>query len=107
MGQALADLLQSAIQERINNDDTEEETRDDIVGLITEGSGVQEGTIENILNADIKCPPEPRWSPLADDLPVTVEEVEDALEEDGCIEQASKSADSGEPAYSDLLDKYN
>jgi len=104
MGEQLADLLNDAIEERINDDDTEEEDRDDVRGLITEGSGVQEDTIRNILNGDIQCPPPARIPPLADDLPVTQTEIEDALVEDGCEEFESST---GVPSYKFLAKRYD
>jgi len=89
MGEQLSQLLEDAIEERVNDDDTEEETRDDVIGLMTEGSGVTESTIRNIINGDIDCPPRPRIDPLAADLPITDEDVTNALEADGCeLEQS-------------------
>lgn len=103
MGEQLSQLLQDAIDERVASDETDEETEADVIGLMTEGSGVTESTIRNILNGDIDCPPPDRVPPLAADLPITQEDVNDALEADGCERFQSK----GVPSYKSVAKRHD
>lgn len=86
MGEQLSQLLRDAIQERVEDEDTEETDEDDVIGTMAFGSGVEEDTIRNIVNGDIECPPPSRVPALAEEIPVTQDEIEDALAEDGCEE---------------------
>lgn len=105
MGSQLSQLLRDAIDEVTADSERPEEAEDDVIGTMAFGSGVTEDTIREILNGDIECPPPSRTGPLAEELPISESDVEDALADDGC-EQFQNSYERGMPSYQRLADTY-
>jgi hypothetical protein len=80
-GSSLSNLLEPLVSEAAEDEDVDEA---DIMGRIAEAAGMDESTIANIVNGDIQCPDQDRFRAFAEVLDVTVEELVEAAEQDGC-----------------------
>ena len=83
-GPALASLLNDAIDE-IDESDGDDRSRSDVISEMASEADIAEGTVNQILNADIDCPPLARLEGFArvDGIP-SVSSQRSAAEEDGC-----------------------
>jgi len=79
-GRRLAATLTSAINDAIGD----ETDRSEVVAEMADAAGIQPGTVNNILNREIECPPQQRLSGFAEVLPVDEDELVTAAEADGC-----------------------
>jgi len=108
-GPALASLLNDAI-DAIDNSDSDDRSRADVVAQMSDAAGISESTVNGILNAEINCPPIARLEGFAqvDGLPA-VSSQRSAAEEDGCDYsedgQASACPASPQPAGSPRTDR--
>lgn len=83
-GAKLASLLNNAIDEIDANED-DERSRADVIGQMATAAGISEGTVNEILNNEISCPPLNRLEGFAsvDGLPALAAQ-RSAAESDGC-----------------------
>jgi len=79
-GRQLASLLNRLIDEQ----ETEDRPRSEIIEAMGDAAGIDAGTVNQILNADIDCPPLDRLQGFADALDVSAESLINAAEDDGC-----------------------
>lgn len=79
-GAALGALLDELIESQ-TNDDTE---RSDVIAELADEAGISEGTVNDIINGAIDCPPLERLEAFAAVLMVSVDELISAAEDDGC-----------------------
>lgn len=77
--------LASMLNKRIDEMVTEEKTRADIIGDLASAAGIEEGTVNQILNASIECPPIERLNAFAGVLGFTEKKVVDSAKSDGCV----------------------
>ena len=90
-GESLGVELREAIEEAVE-DAGEDTSRADIVDEITANSGgIDRSTINSIIEGRIQCPPRQRLEAFADVLPVSMDDLIAAAEEDGCEFEASKT----------------
>jgi len=78
-GRRLAALLAELIAGRADDGDDAE-----IVAAMAAAAGIEPGTVRQILDASINCPPLNRLAGFAEALDVDVERLINAAEEDGC-----------------------
>lgn len=90
-GEALA----AELNRLIDNQVTEERTREDVIGEMAAAAGIEAGTVNQILDGSINCPPIDRLEGFAGVLDVDVSELVSAAEEDGCM---FEQEDEGEAA---------
>lgn len=85
----LASTLNTAIDDTVSDD----MTRADVITKMAEAAGIESGTVNDILNGDITCPPMERLEGLASALGLSAASLVDAAKEDGCEyeERASRS----------------
>jgi len=83
-GRQLASLLNGAI-DTIDSDESDDRSRADVIGEMASAANISEGTVNEILNAEIDCPPLARLEGFAqvEGLPSTSEQ-RSAAESDGC-----------------------
>lgn len=79
-GTSLAAFLNDRIDEMAGDD----MPRSDIIAEMAAAAGIESGTVNQILNAEIDCPPLSRLEGFAEALDVSVDSVIGAAEEDGC-----------------------
>ena len=79
-GASLAARLEELIEEQIN-DDTE---RDDVLDAMASAAGIERGTVNQILNGSIDCPPVERLEGFAEALGTSLESLTEAGNQDGC-----------------------
>lgn len=79
-GTNLSTRLNNLLDDLIND----ERTRSDIVDEMADAAGIESGTVNQILNESIDCPPLDRLEGLADFFNVSMDSVISAAEEDGC-----------------------
>lgn len=79
-GQDLANLLNNAIDE-IASDDM---PRSDVIMMLAEAAGIESGTVNQILNTDIDCPPLDRLESFSEILDIPLTDLVVAAEMDGC-----------------------
>lgn len=87
MGQNLASKLSTAIQQmtaRGRAGDNDDLSRADLVGELAQQAGIETGTVNQILNGEINCPPQGRLEAFAEVLGVSTDFLVSAAEEDGC-----------------------
>ncbi len=99
-GVTAGEKLAAELNRLIDNQVSEERTREDIIADMAEAAGIDASTVEQILRGEINCPPVERLQGFAGVLEVETSELVAAAEEDGCVyeddgEQAP--ADSTEP----------
>ena len=87
-GQNLADRLNNLIDGQA----TEERPRADIIDEMADAAGITSGTVNQILNADINCPPLERLDGFAQALDVSRDELISAAEGDGCSYDTNNNA---------------
>lgn len=90
MGQRLASTLETAIEAQV----TEDRTRADVIEDMAQAAGIDSGTVNSILNADIDCPPLERLDGFAEVLDVSADSLRRAAGEDGCEYDTGNSASS-------------
>lgn len=79
-GTQLARILNSEI-ESMTNDNT---SRADVIARMARSAGIASGTVNEILNAEINCPPLSRLGGFAEVLSVSSARLRSAAESDGC-----------------------
>lgn len=80
MGERLAAVL----NEEIDAQATDDRPREAIIAEMGEAAGIEPGTVNQILNASIDCPPIERLEAFAAVLDIALEQLTDAGDEDGC-----------------------
>lgn len=80
MGQNLASRLNSIIEDKITDDNS----RVAIIGEMASSANISSGTVNQILNDEIDCPPLDRLSGFASALDVSQSSLVSAAENDGC-----------------------
>ena len=80
MGRKLAALLNRLIDAKA----TDARPRSDVIGAMADGAGIDAGTVNQILDASIDCPPLARLEGFARVLDESVERLKSAAGEDGC-----------------------
>lgn len=84
-GRQLARLLNS----RIDDLETSELSRADIISRMGAAAGIDSGTVNAILNGSINCPPERRLRGFARVLGISLDRLQRAARADGCEDEAS------------------
>lgn len=88
MGRQLARFLEDKIDEiandRMNDDLTMTEARSQIIREMGNAADIEPGTVRQILNAEINCPPRERIVSFADALNVSQSQIFSAAESDSC-----------------------
>lgn len=79
-GRRLAALLNDLIDDA----ETDERPRSEIISDMGSAAGIDEGTVNQILNAEIDCPPLDRLEGFAEALNVSARRIIAAAESDGC-----------------------
>lgn len=79
-GRTLASTLNRLIDDRV----TDDRSRSDIISAMGSAAGIDAGTVNEILNGSIDCPPLDRLSGFARVLGSTLSALRSAAEEDGC-----------------------
>lgn len=79
-GENGASLLNGIIDDQV----TEDRTRADIIADMAQAAGIDESTVNDILNANINCPPTDRLQGFAESLDVAADTIIAAFEQDGC-----------------------
>ena len=79
-GTGLALILNSEIDAQVDEDTG----RADVVAQMARAAGISSGTVNEILNASINCPPLSRLEGFADVLGVSMARLRTAAEADGC-----------------------
>lgn len=79
-GEQLAGTLNGLI----DNAESEDYPRPDIVSDMGQAAGIDSGTVNQILNAEINCPPIDRLEGFASVLNTSLDRLVDAAEADGC-----------------------
>lgn len=79
-GQSLAALLNRRINQRANDD----VTRADIIQEMAQAAGIAPGTVSQILNGSINCPPINRLEGFASALGLSINTIISAARKDGC-----------------------
>lgn len=79
-GTNLAALLNNAIDDQV----TEDKSRADVIQEMANAAGIEPGTVNQILNAEINCPPVSRLEGFASVLNVSLAQQISAAESDGC-----------------------
>lgn len=92
-GEALA----AELNRLIDNQVSEERTREDVIAAMAEAAGIEPSTVNQILAGTINCPPIERLDGFAQVLDVDVSELVSAAEEDGCIFEPADDGEEGQP----------
>lgn len=79
-GEKLASLLNRLIDGLV----TEDRSRADIIEDMGRAAGISSGTVNQILNNEINCPPLSRLEGFAEALDVSVSRLRTTAETDGC-----------------------
>jgi hypothetical protein len=79
-GESLAATLNDAVDE-VTSDDM---PRADIIAQMASQAGIDESTVNDILNANIDCPPIGRLEGFSEVLDIDLETIVSAAETDGC-----------------------
>lgn len=94
MGRQLARFLEDRIDEiandRMSDDLTMTEARSQIIREMGNAADIEPGTVRQILNAEINCPPRERIVSFADALNVSQSQIFSAAESDGCNYEESE-----------------
>jgi len=93
-GEALA----AELNRLIDNQVTEERTRDDVIAEMASAAGIDESTVNQILRGEINCPPVERLEGFASVLDVAVSDLVSAAEEDGCVFEEEEDDSGGDQA---------
>ncbi len=93
-GENLARVLNDAIDEA----ETEDRPRSEIIEEMGESAGISSGTVNAILNGEIDCPPLDRLEGFAEVLDISIETIVEAAESDGCDYGADDEEDGEEAA---------
>lgn len=80
MGQQLAQVL----NDRIDDLASDERPRSEIISEMGRAAGIEPGTVNQILDGSIDCPPRNRLNGFARALGLALSRLIDAAEEDGC-----------------------
>lgn len=80
MGQRLAAVMNEAIEALVG----EETSRAEVVAELGQAAGIDAGTVNQILDGSIDCPPLQRLRGFARVLDVSLSQLQDAAEADGC-----------------------
>lgn len=80
MGERLAQVLNDRIDDLVDDDTG----RADIIARIGNAAGIEPGTVNQILDGSINCPPRNRLNGFARVLGLALSRLIDAAEEDGC-----------------------
>lgn len=86
-GRRLAGLLNDLI-DSLTSDDV---SRADVISSMASAAGITEGTVNEILNAEINCPPRHRLAGFSRVLPASLSTMIAAAERDGCDYGNSKT----------------
>ncbi len=98
-GVRAGERLAAELNRLIDNQVTEERSREDIIADMAEAAGIDVSTVNQILRGEINCPPVERLQGFADVLDVDVTELISAAEEDGCLyDQAAGDAPADSPS---------
>ena len=95
-GTGLAELLNSEVDAQVDDDTSQA----DVVAQMARAAGISSGTVNEILNASINCPPLRRLEGFAEVLGVSMARLRTAAEADGC-----EYADDGKALYCRLIKK--
>jgi hypothetical protein len=95
-GTGLAVILNSEIDAQ-TDDDT---SRGDVIARMARAAGISSSTVNQILGADINCPPLSRLEGFAEVLGVSMARLRTAAESDGC-----EYADDGKALHCRLIKK--
>jgi len=84
LGSSLSSLLKKAINSQVDKG----ASRSDIIEKMASGAGIDAGTVGQIVNGEIKCPPMKRLAGLAKPLSsVSMSAIKNALKSDGCNQE--------------------
>jgi len=86
-GTALARILNSGIDGQVDDDTN----KGDIVSRMARAAGISSGTVNQILNADINCPPISRLEGFSSALGISMARLRSAAESDGCEYDGDKA----------------
>ncbi len=87
-GQHLSGVLSAAVDALV----TDERPRADIIEELAQAAGISTGTVNQILNGDIMCPPLGRLEGFAEVLDVSVDTLVTSAVNDGCDPDAYRSS---------------
>lgn len=76
--------LASVLNNLIDGLETDERSRADIIEEMGRAAGIAPGTVNQILNAEINCPPINRLEGFAEVLGTSTARLRNAAESDGC-----------------------
>jgi len=76
--------LSRVLTDLVNGKTTEERPRESIISDMASNAGIEPGTVNQILDGDIDCPPLDRLRGFAESLGVPLSRLQNAAEEDGC-----------------------
>lgn len=93
-GAGLADVLETAIEELVDDDTPRSTVIDDLAAA----ADIDADTVEEILAGDINCPPLERLESFADTLGISVDTLLDAAEGDGCTYGSTDEASDDDDA---------
>ncbi|MEM6838133.1 MAG: hypothetical protein AAF609_14910 [Cyanobacteria bacterium P01_C01_bin.120] len=82
--QRFAMTLASMLNDAIDGMESDEMSRADIISRLADEAEIESGTVNQILNGDITCPPEQRLRGFARVLDVTADALIGEAENDGC-----------------------
>lgn len=100
-GESLAALL----NRRINQQEDEDRTRADIVQEMAQAAGIATGTVSQILNGSINCPPINRLEGFAQVLGMAINTLISAAKKDGCeYEDKDINRNNNEKGGKDSMD---
>lgn len=88
-GRSLAKLLNDRIDDMV----TDDRSRSDIVASMASAAGITAGTVNQILDGDIGCPPERRRRGFAEAMDISLSRINSAMETDGCTVGEESAAD--------------
>jgi len=83
MGRQLAKIMTDLIEDQMGDGDDGPSARD-ITERLASSAGITPGTVLQILNDEISCPPLDRLRGFAEALDVPIRRLRDAAEQDGC-----------------------
>lgn len=88
--------LAGVLNARIDNLETDERSRGDIVDEMGEEAGISPDTVRQILSGDLNCPPVDRLEGFARALDISVESLITAAESDGCEYGSNENGEESE-----------
>ncbi len=93
----LGESLAGFMNRRIEKLATGSKTRQDVIGAMGSAAGIDPGTVNQILNGSIDCPPIERLAGFAKALGVSEDQIRSLAEKDGCkYPKQTSEQDQGE-----------